>query len=340
MTRALPLPRPLLALAARIVGSWLAIHFYLLTVRAALLAVNARPMRVAEDVAAYTILALIWAMLTPPVTAIAERLRMEEHRLRDALCLVALVPVLSLAASVFTYAVFRYPIGSMSPLRAILLRSAHADLMVAALAVAFAFVIAGNYEATWRERMRAELDTLLTRSTAAQLRARLTPRFLFTTLDSIATITPRDPVRADRLLGDLARLLQTFMQFDRAESVTLEEELELADRYARVHPSRIPLRLVASDEALRTRIPPLVLLPLIEALTSQSVAPVEIRASVPDGLTATLRTRTEMTAEELRTALDDLHARLERDGGTLTISRSGADVVASLRLPQIARVAA
>lgn len=335
-----PLPRQLLAIAARIIGGWLAIHLYLLTVRTALLAINARPIRLAEDVAAYTILALIWATLTPPVTAIVERLRMEEHRLRDALCLVAVVPILSLAASAVTYGVFRYPIGQMSPLRAILLRSVNADITIAALAVAFAFVIAGNYEATWRERMRAELDTLLTRSTAAQLRARLTPRFLFTTLDSIATITPRDPARADRLLGELARLLQTFMHFDRAESVTLEEELELADRYARVHPSRIPLRLIASDEALRTRIPPLVLLPLVEALTSESTAPLEIRASVPDGLTATLRTRSERTAEELRTALEDLHARLERDGGTLTISRSGSDLVASLRLPQTARAAA
>ncbi len=126
-------------------------------------------------------------------------------------------------------------------------------------------------------RLRAKA-TLPAETTArlAELQSRIRPHFLFNTLNTALTLVRLDPARAEGVLEDLAELFRVAIS-ESAESVSLSEEVELAQRYLDIEQARFGSRLHVSweldPEAGSARVPPLLLQPLVENAVHHGVEP-------------------------------------------------------------------
>jgi LytS/YehU family sensor histidine kinase len=96
----------------------------------------------------------------------------------------------------------------------------------------------------------------------------LQPHFLFNTLNTIAEMVHEDPDKADAMIGGLSDLLRRTLELAPSQEVTLDEELALVERYLDIQRARFGDRLrvrVDADAAARaTRVPALLLQPLVE----------------------------------------------------------------------------
>jgi two-component system sensor histidine kinase AlgZ len=126
-------------------------------------------------------------------------------------------------------------------------------------------------------RLRAQA-TLPAETTArlAELQSRIRPHFLFNTLNTALTLVRLDPARAESVLEDLAELFRVAIG-ESVESVSLSEEVELAQRYLDIEQARFGSRLHVSWEldpqAGSARVPPLILQPLVENAVRHGVEP-------------------------------------------------------------------
>jgi two-component system sensor histidine kinase AlgZ len=126
-----------------------------------------------------------------------------------------------------------------------------------------------------RQRERASLPAEAT-ARLAELQSRIRPHFLFNTLNTALALVRLDPARAERVLEDLAELFRVAIS-DSAESVTLAEEVTLAQRYLAIEQIRFGGRLQVHWEldagAGAARVPPLLLQPLVENAVRHGVEP-------------------------------------------------------------------
>ncbi|MGZ5206529.1 MAG: sensor histidine kinase [Caldimonas sp.] len=147
-------------------------------------------------------------------------------------------------------------------------------LLGAGPALAGAAIAAAMFE--WL-RLRAKA-TVPAETTArlAELQSRIRPHFLFNTLNTALTLVRLDPARAEGVLEDLAELFRVAIG-DTVESVSLAEEVELAQRYLDIEQIRFGSRLHVSweldPEAGSARVPPLLLQPLVENAVRHGVEP-------------------------------------------------------------------
>ena len=128
-------------------------------------------------------------------------------------------------------------------------------------------------------RLRAQA-TLPADTTArlAELQSRIRPHFLFNTLNTALVLVRLDPPRAEAVLEDLAELFRVAIS-DSSESVTLAEEVALAQRYLAIEQIRFGQRLTVTWEldaaAGNARVPPLLLQPLVENAVRHGVEPAD-----------------------------------------------------------------
>jgi len=108
------------------------------------------------------------------------------------------------------------------------------------------------------------------------LRARISPHFLFNSLNSIAQLISTDPVRAEACVERLAEIFRYLLQSDNRSFVTLQDELDIADAYLDIERARFGDRLavdfVVEDGALHGTVPTLILQPLIENAVRHGVS--------------------------------------------------------------------
>jgi two-component system sensor histidine kinase AlgZ len=126
-----------------------------------------------------------------------------------------------------------------------------------------------------RMRAKAKLPADTT-ARLAELQSRIRPHFLFNTLNTALSLVRLDPARAEGVLEDLAELFRVALT-DTGESVSLAEEVELAQRYLAIEQIRFGERLKVSWEldpdAGAARVPPLLLQPLVENAVRHGVEP-------------------------------------------------------------------
>lgn len=138
-------------------------------------------------------------------------------------------------------------------------------------------------------RMRALARTPAdTAAKLAELQSRIRPHFLFNTLNSALALVRHDPQRAEAVLEDLAELFRVALT-EVGESVSLNEEVELAQRYLAIEQIRFGERLAVTWEldpaAGAARMPPLLLQPLVENAVRHGIE------TADDGGTIRVRTR-------------------------------------------------
>lgn len=140
----------------------------------------------------------------------------------------------------------------------------------AAGALLSAMVQAGLF---WRAKA---LTPAATAARLAELQSRIRPHFLFNTLNSAIALVRAEPAQAETVLEDLSELFRHALA-DPTESVTLAQEIELAQRYLAIEQVRFGQRLrvqwsldASADQA---RLPPLLLQPLVENAVLHGVEP-------------------------------------------------------------------
>jgi two-component system sensor histidine kinase AlgZ len=127
-------------------------------------------------------------------------------------------------------------------------------------------------------RMPADTTARLT-----ELQSRIRPHFLFNTLNSAIALVRAEPAKAETLLEDLSDLFRHALR-ESSDSVTLADEIELAQRYVAIEQVRFGDRLrvqwLLDPMASQAKLPPLLLQPLVENAVRHGVEPSASGATV------------------------------------------------------------
>jgi LytS/YehU family sensor histidine kinase len=168
-----------------------------------------------------------------------------------------------------------------------------------------------------RERLAAaELERTrgakrMLESRLAAMQARVEPQFLFNTLAQVRDLYDANAALGERTLDDLIAYLRAAMPRMRDTSSTVAQEIELARAYLAIVKVRLGDRLeyaidVAEDIG-EARMPPMMLLPLIDHAVVHGLAPAQE--------TGTLLITMEIVGGRLRLKLTDSGAGFVPDAG-------------------------
>jgi len=158
--------------------------------------------------------------------------------------------------------------------------------------VAGAHAVAQQRRSVERERRALRAEALLAESRLMVLQAQLNPHFLFNTLNTITQLVYDNPEAAEEMITSLSELLRAVLAAQHRREVTLDEEIELLERYCAIQKVRFADRLSIEYDiqpsAANVAVPTLLLQPLAENAIKHGVTPdsapgcVYIRARTKD----------------------------------------------------------
>ncbi len=209
---------------------------------------------------------------------------------------------------------------------------------------------AASLELRTRQVEQERANKLLAEARLSALESRIHPHFLFNTLNSIASLIPSDPKRAEDTVSKLASLLRFSLNANHSSLVTLAQEVKIVRDYLEIESTRFGPRLryqISVPDALGSlKVPPLALQTLVENSVKHVVAQRIEGASIQiTGLIENGQLRLEvvddgpgfsLAAVSPEHGLGNLVARLQllfEDRGHLDVTREGTKTVARLSLP-------
>ena len=228
------------------------------------------------------------------------------------------------------------------------------DVVLSAMATAFAFYLKSSAEAAAALQQKAQQREQIERENAearfAIMQAQIEPHFLFNSLASIRRLYETDPIAGRSMLQHLSRYLAASLSILREPRSTLGRELALAVAYLNVQQIRMGARLAIEVDvppALHAiEVPPMMIVTLAENAVIHGVAP------LPQGGRICIRARMDATRAKVEVVdsgrglqdewgvgvgLANIRARLHsqyRDAAELTLrSNSAGGVTATLDLP-------
>jgi two-component system sensor histidine kinase AlgZ len=188
------------------------------------------------------------------------------------------------------------------------------------------------------------------------LQARIRPHFLFNSMNTIASLTRSDPAQAEMAVQDLADLFRANLS-EKRNTITLEQELEVARIYQRIEQLRLGDRLRVdwniSPLPKLALVPGLLLQPLLENAIYHGVEPrpdggvVTVTGEISGGLiTIVVRNpvqhERESEREGNRLALANIRERLALMYGERALvkaGRFGDEYIVTLRFPHVESLA-
>ena len=127
-----------------------------------------------------------------------------------------------------------------------------------------------------QERHAAELSVKAQEAQVRALRYQINPHFLFNTLNAIAALVRDAPDRAEEMVVQLSDFFRRSLAINPLEDISLSEEVDLQRLYLEIERTRFPERLrldVALDEGTaESKVPALLLQPLVENAVKHGVA--------------------------------------------------------------------
>ena len=163
------------------------------------------------------------------------------------------------------------------------------SLKIATFISILAGLIIGMYESfKWRlEETTLQLRTkelereralkLATEAQLASLESRIHPHFLFNTLNSISSLIPEDPQRAERLVEQMAALLRFSLDAHQAGLVPLADEMKVVSDYLDIERvrfgDRLRYRIDVPPDLVAAQVPPLSVQTLVENSVKFAIAP-------------------------------------------------------------------
>ena len=145
----------------------------------------------------------------------------------------------------------------------------HWDVLIYWTILGAGYAIEYYDELRGREVRELGLDKRLVDAQLENLRARLQPHFLFNALHTIGSLIRQDRKdEAVRMLAGLSDLLRMSLDTVSEQETTLREELEFVGRYLEIQrvrfQDRLDVHIVASPDALDSKVPTLLLQPIVE----------------------------------------------------------------------------
>ncbi len=127
-----------------------------------------------------------------------------------------------------------------------------------------------------RQVEQERANKLVAEAKLSSLAARIHPHFLFNTLNSIASLIPTDPRRAEDTVSKLASLLRFSLSENQSRLVPFEQELRIVRDYLEIEQTRFGQRLryrIDVPPAIdHIRVPPLAVQSLVENSIKHVVA--------------------------------------------------------------------
>lgn len=214
-----------------------------------------------------------WAALTPAILWFGRRFPLERPRLAGHLLLYL---VTGFVFSLTHIAVVRMvnPVLTGSPIRPWL------DYLVAygATGVLISWgILAGSQALTYFRRYQ-DRELRLVEADLQSLKTQLHPHFLFNTLNAIAELIHHDTTRAERTVTQLSDLLRTALTRNKADEVSLKQELDFLSNYVAIQQTLLQERLIVrwrvDDDALDAMVPAMLLQPIVENAIQHGLGPV------------------------------------------------------------------
>jgi two-component system sensor histidine kinase AlgZ len=222
-----------------------------------------------------------------------------------------------------------------------LLRNVSIGLVVTALALRYFYV---THE--WRRNIEMQATARV-----HALQARIRPHFLFNSMNTIASLTRSNPAVAEQAVQDLADLFRANLS-EKRDTITLEQECEVARTYQRIEELRLGSRLRVEwkiDSLPRNAlVPGLMLQPLLENAIYHGIEPqpeggvVTVTGELASGLiTIVVRNPVgdhQNEREGNRLALANIRERLGLLYGERGLVKSGkfdAEYIVTLRFPHV-----
>ncbi len=142
---------------------------------------------------------------------------------------------------------------------------------------------------------------LATEARLTSLESRIHPHFLFNTINSVSSLIHEDPLRAEKILVQLADLLRFSLATAPGGLVPLSRELQIVEDYLEIEKARFGDRLQyqihVPEEFFESPVPPLSLQTLVENSVKYAVG--------PRGRGASLYISASMDKGNLRLAVED-----------------------------------
>ncbi len=145
-----------------------------------------------------------------------------------------------------------------------------------------AYILAIDFEETHQQREQAIRQAV--QAELAFLQAQIKPHFLYNALSAIENVCYKDSKRAGELITDLTFYLQNSFDFGNLERfTTLSRELQFINNYMHIQKERFGDRISYEEQIevpLSTRIPMLVLEPLVENAIQHGISKAKEGGSV------------------------------------------------------------
>jgi two-component system LytT family sensor kinase len=311
----------------------------------------------ANERALHTIaVCIVWALLTPFVIYIADRLPLRApHRGRNIFVLLLIAVVVAWLRALLDASIpglLKNEPLTPDEFRDTVLAVLHLNFLLFAVIVGVTNFVRARAEADHRARREARIEAELVEARLRRLRSDLQPHFLFNTLNALTTLVHTDARAAEETVRKLIELLRASIATGASE-VPLAEELDFVGRYLDLQKVRFGDRLrshidVADPDLLRARVPPLLLQPLVEnsivhgirkhpaggeigvrVFREDDALRLEVRDSGPGCEPETPFSRGSIGVPNTRARLEYLY----HDARALSFRRDGPEFVADIRLP-------
>jgi two-component system, LytTR family, sensor kinase len=264
-------------------------------------AYSGRPANIKGALFPWLICATLWLAATPLILWLSRRFPLDRRRwLTNSVVHLAIGAFLSfLLLAAYTSIISLLHLGNsnqtwLGAFRFQIVGGFHAEVLTYWMVIGLCHGI--DYYRKYREReLRAsQLEARLAQAQLDALKMQLHPHFLFNTLNSISVLMSEDVVAARRMLARLGDLLRASLENVGTHEVSLREELEFLNNYLGIEQTRFQDRLSVKIDVeasvLNSRVPNLILQPLVENAIRHGIAPhtqpglVEIRAARKNGM--------------------------------------------------------
>ncbi|MGC2236163.1 MAG: histidine kinase [Pyrinomonadaceae bacterium] len=224
----------------------------------------------------------VWAFLTPPIFWLGRRFPIERPKIVSRLAIHFVFSVFFGVLNTILWHVALMSIFRGESLPAILketFASTGAFLNNVTNAIVFYIAILAFNHAMRYSRKYRDREFRLQQAELEALKTQLHPHFLFNTLNAISALVYVSPPEATKTISQLSDLLRLTLHNDKAQEVTLKEELDFLRKYLQIHQTLLQERLEVEwriePETLDALVPNMILQPLVENSIRHGIAPKE-----------------------------------------------------------------
>jgi LytS/YehU family sensor histidine kinase len=120
------------------------------------------------------------------------------------------------------------------------------------------------------------LHTLVKELELKTIKSHINPHFIFNALNSIRALVDENPERARTAITELSNILRSSMQMEKAETITLEKEMNIVRDYLALEQIRFEDRLKVEyeidEDTLDQQVPPMMLQTLVENAVKHGIS--------------------------------------------------------------------